>query len=608
MLREQVRGPSLSVALLGCLLLCPAVDAGTFPATKPSDVTAIKNRVWAAQFLARATYGYTEVQLEDLARRIGLMGQQRALSQWIDEQAALPPTLHEPMALQMLTDDGYTTPYQDPIPTGALSRNSYREATWWNVALTAPDQLRQRMAWSLMQIVVINQSIGVFGENSTDAGQIPRPRYMGIVDYYDMLVGHALGNYRAVLGDVTYHPVMGNFLTHLNNKKPNLVTNKFPDENYAREIMQLMTIGENHLFINGVLKKTPAGELMPVYNNDDIRALARVFTGLRYATAAGLPTGTVNLHDPMAMQPNDHDFTAKVFPTLGLTLPARSASVANANAEINAAVDFLFNHPNVGPFIARLLIQRLVRSNPSKSYIKRVAQVFEDNGQGVRGDLRAVAKAILLDTEALNSHKFVLVRDVNGRLSGVRVETGGTEDSRLQEPVILYSQFIKLFQGQPITTFNGFRITVNFADTNQLPYQAPSVFNFYPPDYQPPGFENHVASAKIPNGKLYAPEFQIFTSVVANRFPNLFYRHLRSNIANTNRINMTNSFTLETQLAQTDPASLLRRLDLLMCHGTMSDQSQSTIISAMTNSTNQAERARAAILAVVTSPEYSIDE
>jgi uncharacterized protein (DUF1800 family) len=314
----------------------------------------------------------------------------------------------------------------------------------------------------------------------------------------------------------------------------------------------------------------------------------------------------------MVMRFQDHDFDAKVFPTLGLMLPARTANAANGNAEINQAIDFLFNHHNTGPFMARRLIQRLVKSNPSKEYSKRVALAFNNNGQGVRGDLLAVAKAILLDPEALNSHRFVLVRAPSGALTGVRVETGGTEDSRMQEPMISYSQFIKLFQGQPIAGYSGYRMTITggIAEMNQLPYQAPTVFNFYPPDYQPPGFENHVSSTRIPNAQIYGPEFQIFTSVVANRYPNLYRRHLIGNaIGNTNRINMSGSFGVESSLAGTDPAALLRRLDLLMCHGSMSDASQAEIVSRLSLiPTNFPERARAAILAVVTSPEYQIDE
>jgi uncharacterized protein (DUF1800 family) len=607
MLWDRVR--AVSLPLIGCLLLTGAAHAGTFPATTPAEVTAVKNKVLAAQFLARATFGYTEAEVDQLANQITSLGLKQALSQWIDAQAGLPPTLHENLAMQMLAADGFTDLYMSTPPTAPFGQNSYRESSWWNAALTAPDQLRQRMAWALMQICVINQFVGVFGDIAVDASG--KPRYLGIVDYYDTLLAGALGNYRTVLGDVTYHPVMGNFLTHRDNKKPDPANNRFPDENYAREIMQLFTIGEVQLWITGEAKRTPDGEFIPTYTNVDIEALARVFTGLRYRSATGAPTGTVNLHDPMAMRFQDHDFNVKVLPTLGLTVPARTATAANGEADINQAVDFLFNHANTGPFIARRLIQRLVKSNPSKSYIKRVATVFNNNGLGVRGDLLAVTKAILLDNEALNSHKFVLVRNGAGQLIGVRVETGSTEDSRLQEPILLYTQFLKLFQAQPIATTNGFRVTVTAADTEEPPYQAPSVFNYYLPDYQPPGFENHSSSSDIPNRQIYGPEFQIFHSVIANRYPNLYRRHLHTNIASTNRLTMSVSFgagSIETQLATTDQPGLLRRLDLLMCRGSLSDASQAAILSKLNLTTNANERARCAILAVVTSPEYSIEE
>lgn len=631
------RHPSLVLALL--LMTAGFAAAGEFTVNGRTEYKVKKSQLQAVQHLARATFGYTEADIDDLATRIRQIGHRRALAEWIDNQAGVPMSKHEgefpatspsspaSTVLEMMSQDGWTTPYgNESRPSGAFNRTDYREFAFWHAALNAPDQLRQRMAFALMQIVVINDDANIFNsnaaDNSRDSSGNNRPRYTGIVHYYDMLIENAFGNYRTVLGDVTYHPVMGNFLTHIDNQKPSADGLLLPDENYAREILQLFSMGQFRTDIGGEFVRDRAGNLIRNYTNEDIKALARVFTGLRYAQIDN--NTSVNLHDPMAVRSNNvswHDFNEKVFPNLRFTLPARSQTVADAHAEIDDVVDRIFAHPNVGPYIARILIQRFVKANPSTTYIRDVATVFNDNGQGQRGDLLAVIKAILLHAEALRSQSYQRIRQ--GRsIAGLRVRTKGTEHSKLVEPIVRYSQFIKMFGGQPINTSQGIRIRPDRRDLSQLPYQAPSVFNYFRPDYAPPGYQNYNTSRRIPNGELFSPEAQIYTPVFANRYQTLLYRHMHENYSSSggyNRITFLNQIGIEEGLAQSgmdidDFSELLERLDLLVCHGSLSEASKAAINSALVeghttgNNNNASELARLAIFGVLGTPEAAIDE
>jgi uncharacterized protein (DUF1800 family) len=584
--------------------------------------------VQATQFLARATFGFTETDVNDLAQRIRQIGERRALTEWIDDQAdpgLTPPSLHEPLTLQLMRDDGYVIKNPYTRPSGATSQLNYRDYAWWQRALNAPDQLRQRIAHALMQIVVINREANIFGsiaEDSSGVGPDNQPRFTGIVHYYDMLLQHAFGNYRDVLGDVAYHPVMGIFLTHKDNVKPSANGQLLPDENFAREILQLFSMGQFRLNPDGTFAKDRAGNLIRTYTNDDIKALARVFTAMQYNAGDG--STSVNLHDPMQIRNyNNHDFNEKVFPNLRLTLPARTptnqtAGAIAANEEINAAIDHIFSHPNVGPYIAQILIQRFVKANPSTTYIRDVAAVFDDDGQGARGNLLAVVKAILLHNEALRSQSYSRIRGSGRSIVGLRVKTKGTEHSKLVEPLLRYTQFIKVCNGTAVDSAKGFRILPDLRDLSELPYRAPSVFNYYRPDFRPPGYQNYTPSRAIPNGELYSPEAQIFTPVFTNRFQSLLYRHLHNNVSSYNSLNFSTSFTAEEALATTgmaddDFSALLERLDLLHCHGSLSEQSKTAINTALVTghlagNNNASELARLAIFGVLGAPESAIDE
>ncbi len=446
--------------------LVGSVRAGDYTAANANELNALIMRLRATQFLQHATFGPKDSEIDALASRMAQIGAYPALNEWIDNQFALPVTLHAQTIREM-----YQAENVSPIDS-AVNPIRFRYHSWWHNAITAPDQLRQRMGWALIQLFVVGE---IDNFNSISNDKTGQPSWMGMTNYYDMLLTDSFGNYRTMLTDVTRHPVMGVYLSHLRNNKPNLATNVFPDENYAREIMQLFSIGLYELNPDGSYKKNAANQLIPTYDNDKIQTFARLFTGMTYAQSTSLTNGAVNFHEPMMMFEANHDKDAKnVF---GATLPAGVAGLV----DLNLGLDNLFNHPNVGPFVCRRLIQRLVRSNPSNTYLGRVVAQFNNNGLGVRGDMKAVIKAILLDPEAFDG-----IAMIKKSPTSLEVRPGLSERTRLQEPIILYAQFLRRYASSGHTT-GRFLLPSLDGIWGQAPYRSPSVFNFYLPDFQPAG-------------------------------------------------------------------------------------------------------------------------
>ncbi|MBC8012214.1 MAG: DUF1800 family protein, partial [Burkholderiales bacterium] len=363
----------------------------------------------AARFLTQATFGPEPVEIARV-REIGFAA-------WLDAQFARPANLHLPLLHVWQTELGGTT-------NASRVSSDHRLEAWWRQTMrTDPDSdpLRQRVAFALSQIFVISDRMSSLANDQR-----------GMASYQDTLLTYSFGNYRDLLEAVTRHPWMGLYLSALRNRKANPSLNRFPDENYAREVMQLFSIGLWRLNPDGTHRLSdgtdldpdgiviPAGQSIPTYGETQIGALARVLTGLSYSKRftsstdlAEIPTtrfsDSVNIPwHPLRMWDVEHDVAAKTFWLPGnapLELPARVASAspdtgAAGDADLDAALDYLANHPNVGPFIGRQLIQRLVTSNPTPDYVARISAVFADNGSGQRGDLRAVVRAILLDPEA----------------------------------------------------------------------------------------------------------------------------------------------------------------------------------------------------------------
>lgn len=589
---------------LGALLLalCSSNSlllAGTFEVETRTELTRLMIELRARQFLNHATFGAKDSEVEALADRMMQIGVTRAAEEWIDSQFDLPVTYHQSLAEEMVTADGFDT------TQASINIVRYRYHAWWHNAITAEDQLRQRTAWALMQICVVGESGSNF--NSRFAGKLGKGRWLGLSNYYDMLLDNSFGNYRGVIGDVTFHPIMGIWLSHFRNQKADPSRNIFPDENYAREILQLFTIGLYELNDDGTYKRDGEGELIPTFDNTEIETFARLFTGLTYNQSTEFRRGTINFQEPMMMFDDQHDQEPKeVFN--GETLPGGVGGIA----DINAGLDNIMQHDNIGPFICRRLIQRLVRSNPSRSYMSRVVAKFNNNGSGEKGDMKAVLKAILLDQEAWDGIRMVrLARPYRLVVSGQ-----GSERSRLQEPIVQYAGFVRKFGSTD--NANGYfqmsRLNFNWA---QYPYGSPSVFNFYLPDFQPAGdITDHVASERIPERTLYAPEFQLLDGVFANRTPNRYRsdalngRTVHTNLNNSNgllRCTINYDFTTEQALAS-DPAALVEHLDATLCCGTMSDEARQALVDAISISTNTNNRYRAALTSVLTSPAFAIAE
>ena len=447
---------SLLVGVAGCGGSSGGGGNNEPPPPPPVPITKAE----AYQFLNQATFGATEAEAQRLINM--------RYEAWIDDQ------LQKTMSLQL----PFVQALPPPMFMGQLQAD--RVDIWFRNALHGEDQLRQRVAFALSEILVVSQ-LGVLGNQP-----------FALASYYDVLAYHAFGNYRDLIEDVTLHPAMGAYLSMLGNEKPDPTRNIRPDENYARELMQLFSIGLVELNLDGSVKLDSAGEPIPTYDQAIIEGFAHVFTGWTYAfarTFQGTFPTEPNQITPMELWPEFHDTGSKLL-LGGETLPAGQSG----EQDLAAALDNVFNHPNVGPFLAIRLIQRLVTSNPSPAYVARVAAVFNDNGSGVRGDLGAMVKAILLDPEASPA---------------LRTET----DGKLKEPLLRVTQ---LWRSYDAASASG-RYPYDFAYIilGQGPLQSPSVFNFFSPFYAPPG--------EIRDAGLVAPELEIATEFLNTYVTNYMF-------------------------------------------------------------------------------------
>ena len=421
----------------------------------------------ASRFLAQASYGSNPKDIKALTGRTA--------NEWIEAQFLRPP-------FSLLNAMRYWRQRRGPEGNKDVTELQDAHNAWW-VSTIQQDQLRQRVAFALSQIFVVS-SAGVVGE-------YPK----GLVSYYDTLVRGAFGNFRQLLQDVTLHPMMGTYLTYIGNRKERFdSTGKItqaPDENYAREVMQLFTIGLEQLNLDGTPKKDAQGRPIPTYSNNDVIGLARVFTGWSWNGGrlthecffrAGYCAENTNEREtrPMVAYDQYHSTLEKRF--LGTSI---AEGQSRTTADLKVALDTLFNHPNVGPFIGRQLIQRLVTSNPSPAYVRRVASAFNDNGQGVRGDMKAVIRAVLLDEEA---------RGDNARKQ--------PSFGRIREPVLRFTHLMRALEASSRTGYWGIGRTDVPGNLNQTAMRAPSVFNFYRPGYSPAG-------TPVARAGLVAPEMQI---------------------------------------------------------------------------------------------------
>ncbi|KPF49833.1 hypothetical protein IP87_04590 [beta proteobacterium AAP121] len=539
----------------------------------------------AARFLAQASFGATDASID----RVMAVG----YAVWIDEQLALPAT-----RAHRLHWDAADAALKAVTPTAAAGQDQVFES-FWKQAVTGNDQLRQRVAYALSQIFVISLVDGTVGQN---------PR--AVAAWMDMLGDEGLGTYRNLLETVSRHPMMGVYLSHLRNQKADPRTGRVPDENYAREVMQLFSLGLVELNEDGT-PRTSGGAPIDTYTPADISGMAKVFTGWSWACPdwpdnSCFSQGTANGNsDPdrafkaMLGYPQYHSTEAKTF--LGTTIAAQSQS--DPAASLKTALDTLAGHANVGPFIGRQLIQRLVTSNPSPAYVRAVAQAFANNGSGVRGDMKAVVKAVLMHPEARQ------VSDSSGKV---------------REPVLKLAAYLRAFPHSSDTGSWRMGNTDNPATSlGQTPMRSPSVFNFYRPGYVAPG----TASA---TSNLVAPELQIAheTSVAA------WVNFMRDNVASgvgqnngtvggvvLNRRDIRPDFTAELALAG-DPAALVERVAEKLTYGQAGAALKAEIATGVgsiaipalnTAGSNQAaidtarrNRVNAAVLLVLAAPEFQV--
>lgn len=531
--------------------LSPAASpppAGPAPPLSPS--TAASD---AARFLTQATFGPTAADINALAAS--------SPAAWIDAQFNTAP---------LETHYAYVT----------RANASYLSfgASFWRQAAVGPDQLRQRVAFALSEIFVASNVNSLVAQGEDQYAQAA---------YMDVLAANAFGNFRTLLEGVTRNVFMGLFLTHMRNQKEDPATGRIPDENYAREVMQLFSIGLWQLNPDGSRKKDSAGKDIPTYGQTEVSGMAKVFTGLSWGQTGSKQEnnwlyGPEHYNAPMEIYPQYASTSAKTIIN-GVTIPANTSG----DESIRIALDALFNHANVGPFIGEQLIKRLVTSNPSRAYVGRVAAAFANNGSGSRGDMKAVIRAVLLDSEARDASKVV-------------VDSWG----KLREPILRFTAWIRAFGAKAPSGLYDIGLIMDPVDgLAQGPLMAPSVFNWFRPDYAPPGV--------VSQRGLVAPEFQIAHDTTVSGYARFMLNVIPDGYGD-GRNAIAADYSTELGLATT-PDALLDRLNLLLMAGRMTAETRALIKGAVeaipTNITDASKRrVHTAIALAMLSPEFLVQK
>ena len=533
----------LRVLAAGTLLAAPMAPWAAAPLLDQADATRL---------LEQTTFGPTDA----LIARVQAEGVQG----WLNEQFAEPESQYP------------VFPYAPPDPTTFCAtstnpnclRDNYSlfllQNAFFSNALTKPDQLRQRVAFALSQILVTS-------------GIDVNVAY-GMARYQQILLDNAFGNFQELLTQVTLSPVMGDYLNMVNNNKPSATVS--PNENYAREVMQLFSIGVWELNAEGSLLLDSEGAPIPTYTQDTVAGFATLFTGWTYPLLPGAVQGN---HNPknflgsMVAVPANHDFDGKTL--LGDTVDAAGKPMAS---DLAFAIQNIAQHPNVGPFIGKQLIQKLVTGNPSPQYVARVSAVFDNDGTGVRGNLKAVVSAILTDPEARG--------DVHSEPSY----------GKLREPVLFLTAAARAVG----TTSDGVYLAQQARNLGQDVFDAASVFNYYPPDYV------------IPGTTVLGPEFALqnaSTAINRYNFANTFAFGTIAPLATLPGATGTRPNWSALQTLAANPASLVGELNTLLLHGTMPAAMQTSLLSAieLVPATDPLTRAKTAFYLTITSPQYQVE-
>ena len=533
--------------------------SGTASPPPAAPSAAPPSAIDASRFLTQATFGIRSVAEIDALRSSGYEA-------WLEAQFSASAALHTSyLDTQRVRENG-----------GRATEEMSYEAVWqqW---LNGNDQLRARVAFALGQIVVISNIA-------------PDIRPYAMSSYMDMLNRNAFGNYRTLLKDVALHPAMGYYLNMMGSEKDDPDRGIHPNENFAREVLQLFSIGLVQLNPDGSTRLGSNGKPVATYGEAEVKGFAKAFSGWHFGTLDTSRPNQFYDHDdnldgnwvvPMKAFPSKHSTATKTLLD-GRVLPADQS----AEKDMDDAIDSIFNHPNVGPFIGRQLIQRLVTSNPSPAYIGRVAAVFANNGGGVRGDLKAVVRAVLLDAEA---------RDPTLAADG--------RHGKQREPVIRFAGFLR---GLGAKSTNG-RNDIHYLDSadeglGQSPLLAPSVFNFFSPNFRQPG--------AVAKAGLVSPEFQITTETTVVGSLNFFADFFNQGGYGSGASRLKLDFAPLQALAG-DPAALIDRLEVLFYASQMSASTRARLLkmlAALPSETQEdkLQRVKAALIVTAMSPDHVI--
>jgi uncharacterized protein (DUF1800 family) len=561
----------------------PATSADLVATVGSTPPTLVVSETDAARFLEQATFGATDATIH----QVSMIGYQP----WLNQQFALPPTLHEPAVEQAVILDNPPCASGNVKCNAALfeqnaSNESFVQDTFWQQSIAGNDQLRQRVEYALTSLFVIST------EPNFSIQSMPR----GEANYYDVLGADVFGNFRTLLQDVTLNPMMGQFLNMLGNDKGNATTD--PDENYAREVMQLFTIGLNQLNDDGSQKLDASGNPIPNYSNTDVMGLAAVFTGFSWNVPGNtsdtawsnccMYVGPGHGEEllPMVAYPSHHSTVEKQF--LGVTIPA--SATPDPEGDLKIALDTLFNHPNLPPFFCKQMIQHLVTSNPSPTYISNCSAIFKNDGTGVRGNLKAVISEILTDPEARDS----------------ATDFTNPQYGKVRESLLRYTEWARAFTAQSRTaSYDNGSTEDPIWGLGEMSLRSPTVFNWFAPGFVPPG-------TSIAAAGLEAPEMQMTNVSTVVGYINYMQGAIGSSA--TGGSDLFSNYEEEMRLAAT-PTALLDRINLLLMAGEMDSTLYSQIEGAISAidipTSNQTainaallNRVQTAIYLTMASPEF----
>lgn len=568
-----------NIASVGVLTFCLALagcgGGGSGESNAVPQVLKPSNNVQATRFLTQAAMGPSP---DDVAR-VKAIG----YASWIDEQLNAKPL-----------QSTYLSTFKAVVADNTVTFQPYEVSqSWWGHAISDPSQLRQRVAFALSQIFVISTLDATISSRGEMA-----------MHYYDMLEQGIDGTYRQLLENVALHPAMGKYLSHLGNRKGNEKTGRVPDENFAREVMQLFSIGLYKLNQDGSVQRDSQGQALESYKADDIKGMAAVMTGFSWWRPPELASARWSdcfyrnskcsddrqFTQPMTGYLEEHEVGAKTF--LGKTIAAQS--VADPMGDLKTALDHLASHPNVAPFISKQLIQRLVTSNPSPAYVADIASVFTSTG----GAFKAVIKAILLHPEARN-------------LPSSNAQTYG----KVREPALLLAHLLRALphksdkaaaraQGEPV-----FYAINSIGTLGQTPLQSPSVFNFFRPGYVP-------IETELGRQGFVAPELQLASENAVVAYANFMIDALNNGVGNYDSTLKRRDvqFDLSSfEVLASDPPALVDAVASSLLGQAAPDPLRSQAITAITamankNATDKKNRAKAAVLLIVVSPAFTVQQ